>query len=213
MPKVVTTLNPGSSLPGAGPKPVRVEDLKDLSDKELVALANGHHERFVGTLRKAIVEHARVAGAALFQLKSRHKSAGWRAWVGEHFKGSAETANTYIRVYRNWPLIVEQGLDKEGVTLEKLRWVLSESLGREEADGGNKGKKASKEKDSEDSDAEGEGGAPPGKDRQIKLFFAADEAEEFEEQVRRLTVAFKFDNNTDTIREAVHRCWEEVTRG
>src|SRR5262245_9906733 len=77
-----------SKAPGqeAGPpQPVPVEQFKDLSERELIAVANQNHEKFTGSLRRAIVEHARVAGAALLQMKGRIKKDGWRAWLKANF--------------------------------------------------------------------------------------------------------------------------------
>jgi hypothetical protein len=189
-------------------QPVPVEDYKDLTDKELTALANGHHRAFCGSLRMAVVGHARVAGAALVQLKSRLKHGTWAGWLKENFKGSAASARLYIRVAKNWHLIVEQGLDREGMTLEDLTWVLSESPGPRP---GSKEAKEKKAKKKSEPDA-GEETADP-HNRQVPLYFNEDDAEEFEEMVKRLGVAFKTENTTDTVREAVRRCYKEVTRG
>src|SRR5205823_14228621 len=52
-----------------------------LSVEELKKEANGGHERFAGSLRKAVVEHARRAGAALVQLKSKLEHGKWSAWL------------------------------------------------------------------------------------------------------------------------------------
>jgi hypothetical protein len=109
---------------------VQVEDLVRLTDEQLITIANGHHGLFVGTLRKAVVEHARLVGAALIQLKSRLKHGKWFGWLKKHFKGSAESARLYMRIAKNWNLIVEHGLDRNGIMLEELQWVLSESPGK-----------------------------------------------------------------------------------
>src|SRR5262245_50835077 len=69
-----------------------VEGFKDLSDKELIAIINRHHDQFVGCLLNGIVGHARVAGAALLQMKGRVPKNKWRGWLAENFQGSAETS-------------------------------------------------------------------------------------------------------------------------
>jgi hypothetical protein len=205
----------GSQLPlrRTKKKPITVEDLKDLSEKELVNLANGYHRQFCGSLRKAMVDHARLAGAALVQLKTRHKRGSWEDWLRNNFKGSLETARLYMRVARNWHLIEEHGLDRGGITLEEFRWILSESPGSRP---GSEPENKESKPDTEGGEAEGnsgQGDAAASNIEQIPLRFSADEAEDFKEQVRRLGVEFDTDNTTDTVREAVRRCYEEVTRG
>jgi hypothetical protein len=100
-----------------------------LSDEELLALANGDHNHFLGCQRKAIKHHARRAGAALLVLKDRLKHGTWEGWLEEHFAGSAEQARVYMKIAKCWPTIEELGLDRDGVTMEQLRWVLSDSDG------------------------------------------------------------------------------------
>jgi hypothetical protein len=108
---------------------VAAEDLQKLSVEQLTELANRHHRGFLGCVRGAFVEHARLAGGALLLLKSRLEAGGWGDWLKANFVGSPETARLYMRVARHWPAIQGLGLDREDITLEELRWVLSDSNG------------------------------------------------------------------------------------
>jgi hypothetical protein len=191
-------------------KAVNVEDLKDLTDKELIALANGHHREFCGTLRKAVVEHAGIAGHALLQLKSRQKHGTWEDWLKKNFQGSAKSAQLYMRIAKHWRLIVQHGLDREGMTLEDLQWVLSDSPGPRPGSATKEKQKKAKEELKLDADgAKADESAAP--NRQVPLYFSESDKEEFEEWVKRLGAAYKTDNLTDTVREAVRREYEAVT--
>jgi hypothetical protein len=203
----------GKRLPISRKRTVAVEDLKDLTDKELIALANKHHRRFCGRLRDAVAEDARIVGAALIQEKARLKHGSWGGWLKENFEGSEETARLYIRVAKHWHLIEEQALDQKGLTLEELRWVISESSG-ERPGSKTKNKKGADTKDTgdePDGEPHEEDNPSPSHTRQIQLLFDEDDAEEFEEWVRRLGVEYKTDNTTDTVREAVRREHDAVT--
>src|SRR5262249_20826319 len=141
-------------------------------------------------------------GAALFQLKARLKHGSWGAWLAKNFKGSPESARLYMRIAKHWRLIEEHGLDRDGVTLEDLQWVLSESPGERPGAKKKEAKKGQKADQGLKLDAEGagqEGGAPESNTRQVPLILSEDDKEEFEEQVRRLGVAYQTDNTTDTV--------------
>jgi hypothetical protein len=213
----------GRQLPfrRGGRRRLKVEDLPELSDEQLQDVANSHHRAFAGSLRKAMTDHARLAGAALLQLKARLKQGSWGDWLKKHFRGSAETARLYMRVAKHWHLIVEQGLDRKGMTLEDLRWVLSESPS---ARPGSKQPGANPEQapaglklDTEDAGAEenrpGKGDAeptPPSTVRQVQLLFGEDDREEFDGDVEYLMGVFHTDNVTDTVFKAVRECRRRV---
>jgi hypothetical protein len=134
-PKAPTSNGVGQN---GSPPPIpeaHVEELAKLSDEELIAFANHQHHQFRGCMRKAIVEHARLAGAALLAMKARltqarkdgRKRRDWGAWLQANFAGSPETARLYMRIAESWGRIVAHGLDKiPDLALEDLRWFLSD---------------------------------------------------------------------------------------
>jgi hypothetical protein len=192
-----------------------VEDLPKMSTEELLAVANGAHQAFVGSLRGAIKEHARLAGAALLLLKARHKHGAWQEWVDANFKGSYANAKLYMRIARHWPQVVDLGLDRDGFTLSDLRWVFSESGGPRPGTDEAKGKKeAAAGKEGTDGPGEGEaGGAARSEVRQVPLLLTEDNIGDFEDMVRHLQKVFGTDNTTDTVLEAVRRCYKEEAHG
>jgi hypothetical protein len=143
------------------PQAKKEQNLKSLSDEELIEVANGHHLQFVGCISKAVKAHARIAGKALLLLKSRRDHGDWETWLKKHFKGSPEMARLYMRMAKGWELVVELGLDREDITLTKLRWVLSNSEGPPPGSKKKAGNtKNSKEKSSKDEGANADTAAP-----------------------------------------------------
>jgi hypothetical protein len=210
------------------PKPVRGpvvsdDELKGMTTEELVQLVNGGHMRFVGALRKALVNDARVVGAALLQLKARHQHGKWGDWLKKHFNGSSETARLYMRIAKNWPLVVEHGLHEQGLTLQELRWILSESPG--ERPGTEARKKTGKSDTAamaEPSQGEqtavpeppgGEESAVGGDDvRQYVVVLDPDQAEEMADMVAKLQQSWEEPTRHDAVYRAVKTCYQqEVT--
>src|SRR5262249_19805464 len=135
-----------------------------------------------------------------------------------NFKGSEENARLYMRIAKHWSLIVEHGLDQQGMTLEDLRWFLSESPGprpgskpKEPEEGSKKPEGGSKKPELELETEDAQTVEPsPSQVRQVQLRFNEDDAREFEEMVQHLGEVFQTDNTTDTVHEAVRRCYKEV---
>ena len=97
-----------------------LDRLHELSDDELSALANESPWRFVGCMKDAIEQHARLAGAALNVLKKRIPYGQWTDWLKANFKGSPETARRYSRIAEEWAFVEEHGLDRlDHVTLNR----------------------------------------------------------------------------------------------
>src|SRR5687767_4833556 len=89
--------------------PATPEEVRQMTEHDLIALANGNHGAFVGCLRTAIKDHARVAGSALNELKSRVGHGKWEQWLKEHCEVSSATARVYMRVARDWDEVVKAG--------------------------------------------------------------------------------------------------------
>lgn len=95
------------------------------SDEDLTEIINGEHDKYLGTMRAAIQNHARIAGGALNEMKRRVKGRkeSWHDWVTDNF-GSPSTARVYMRIDRDWDKIIEAGL--ESGSLEEMRSYLAE---------------------------------------------------------------------------------------
>jgi hypothetical protein len=108
-----------------------VAELGKLSDWDVMNLVNREQERFFGVLRANIKEHVRAVGTALLVLKDRVPAGEWSGWLASNWKGSARSAERYMRVAANWELIRSQGLDLEDVTLVEVLGYLAHALNRD----------------------------------------------------------------------------------
>jgi hypothetical protein len=203
----------GSSLPI---RDTCLEDLTKRTDEELIALANGEHRKFGGCLRKAIKDHARLAGAALNEMKRRTEHGAWGAWLKENFEGSAETARLYMRVASEWDQLIAAGLDREpGVTLEQLRSFLCESNRNEgrpppekpprpTLDPGPEG-----EDDDPGGDDEEPTAAPPPPIKMFPLFFNEEQQKEFTYRLDHLKKVYRVETDTDAVVQAVRLAYKK----
>ena len=66
---------------------------------------NSHHAAAVHHAR-AVLEHARAAGALLLEAKDSCKHGEWLDWLAVNFEGSEKTAQNYMRIARRWEYIV-----------------------------------------------------------------------------------------------------------
>jgi hypothetical protein len=109
--------------------PFPIRNLDKLTDEQLWSVANGRSATFLGSIQKAIRHLARVAGAALNELKKRAKARGerWSDVLKTHFDGSPETARVYMRLARRWGDLKRFGLTQAVETLtgakELLAWL------------------------------------------------------------------------------------------
>lgn len=77
-----------------------------LSEIELVDQVNQEHDRCQQAYRSAL-EHAHRAGEFLLQLKAGRKHGEWLGWLNQHCKVPERTAQTYMRIAREWHKIQE----------------------------------------------------------------------------------------------------------
>lgn len=108
------------------------ESMQRMSDDELAAVANHHHNEHSLATRSAVT-HARDAGRALLVMKQRVLHGRWGEWVRKNFKGKASTARLYMQVARGWGKLSK--LDRDGVTLVHLRKLLARPLGKKPSPG------------------------------------------------------------------------------
>jgi len=172
------------------------------TDDDLLDIANASHERFVGCLRTGIKDQARVAGAALREMKERVPHGEWTPWLKENFDGSPQTARVYMQIARCWESIVEQGWH-ETATLEQLRHFLADQNPKNR-----KPEPGLPEDDDELILPLHQPSAPP---RQVVLTLSPDD-DEFDDLVTSLMEFFGTTNPTDTVYCALRECWE-VRRG
>ncbi len=185
------------------PVPNSHSTLKARSDQELKAIANENHGAYGSCLRNA-VNHARLAGQALMELKARHGKYGkWGDWLEHNFDGSAESANVYMRIARNWKKIVAHGWDREDVTLTQLRALLAKRSKRQLT------QKKTTEPDLDSGEDKEEALPTPSQMRQFVILLNTHDADEFDDMVEYLMPVFKTDNSQDTVCHAVRCCWKE----
>lgn len=191
------------------------ERLKRTPDADLFRFAKEHRQQFFGRMRSA-VDHARLTGAALAEIKARLKGnkGAWTEWLGENFDGSEETARLYMRVAENWDRVVAHGLDRlPELTLTDLRFFLSDPQKPTTT-----ARRATPppEPDTEPGgpeQAENEtDDAPRVEVRQYRVLLDADEMAEFGRMVRGLKDALPADTEHDAIFHAVQKTYEEVCR-
>ena len=196
MPEVIEAPTNGSELPNAS------SSLKGLTDEELMAIANQHHAAYGQCLRKAIKDHARLAGQALVELKDRHKSK-FGAWLKQNFKGSPKTARAYMRVARNWKQIHAAGLDREDVTLAQLRAFLARTTNIQPS-------QKQTTKPVLETAVVDDAGQPAPDPFPVPRQFAlnADDADEFDDMVANLMPVFHTTTVADTVLEAVRFCYK-----
>lgn len=80
--------------------------LADPTIQELVYQVNEAHDRCQQSYRSAL-KHARQAGEILLQLKAGRKHGEWLGWLNQHCKVPERTAQTYMRIAREWDKIQE----------------------------------------------------------------------------------------------------------
>jgi hypothetical protein len=190
------------------PLPPAQKKLGEMTEAELAEVIRRGHRGFLGCMRAAIKQQAREAGEALLVVKLRLKRRGasFREWLAElDCKLSIETARLYIRVAKNWDLVEKLGLDRDDVTLEDLRHVLSDSFDKapegSEEDASEDDEK-DEEKDKEDADKPG-GENTPGLTHKVELVYDEDDGPEFDADVRYLAEILGTENPSDTVLHVV----------
>jgi hypothetical protein len=207
----------GSKLPFSNSEepPIKLEELPKLSDEELLAIANGQHANFIGSLRKAIIHNARIAGMALSLLKERIEHGAWGTWLDENFEGSPETARAYIRVARNWETIEANGFDRlDGAPLGHVLWVLSQAKASSKdppSNDSDNGDDDEKDDDTGEGDPEptGDPPKPPEPPSMIQIFLEKCDKDEFEEMVSYLMQVYGIDDHSMTVLKAVRHCYKQ----
>lgn len=74
--------------------------------EDLAAEINAEHRACEAAVASA-VEHAIRAGEMLMEAKEQAGHGGWLPWLQDHFEGSADTAQVYIRLARNREFLLD----------------------------------------------------------------------------------------------------------
>lgn len=67
----------------------------------LAECANEAHSKVAGAIQQAVL-HALEAGQALLEAKRLCLKGAWTAWLKANFRGSARTAQGYVRLVVHW---------------------------------------------------------------------------------------------------------------
>lgn len=177
-----------------------IRQLPKLSDEQLLELANGRHDEFLGAMRKAIVEHARIAGAALLELKKRAGHGNWADWLRQNFSGSVETAQVYMKIAKGWPLLQRKlGRELKDASLEQLRRALAKPVPGEE-----RRKKQARRSTKAQPNVKDDGRLP------YELSLSPNQKESLASWARDLTDEFKTTDPSLVVYRAVERVYMEV---
>jgi len=91
--------------------------LSHLSLEQIAQRANDENRACLASANKGF-EHARAAGEALAEAKTRVSHGKWTSWLAEHFEDSERTAQVYLRIYRRWPEIAAKAQATALLTIE-----------------------------------------------------------------------------------------------
>ncbi|MDF1600369.1 DUF3102 domain-containing protein [Mesorhizobium sp. YIM 152430] len=78
---------------------------------------------------RSAAEAAREAGIALLEARSLLPHGQWAGWLKSNFKGTARTAQRYMRVAKNWPTIEEKATSMSHLSVNEALHLLN---GRDE---------------------------------------------------------------------------------
>jgi hypothetical protein len=101
------------------------DDLSGLPLDKLAAKANTAHLQVEEGVRYALV-HARRAGELLAAAKRQLKHGEWLPWIEQNCQFSERTAQTYLRVHREWGRITAKAQDTADLTLSHAIELLTD---------------------------------------------------------------------------------------
>lgn len=93
-------------------------ELTSANLQALAATANAAHS-VIEELAGTALEKAHEAGDALRQAKSLIPHGGWSSWLCQNFRGSARTAQLYMRIADRWPELEAKAQRVAGLPLRQ----------------------------------------------------------------------------------------------
>ena len=97
----------------------------DLALSTLAEQINSHHAACERALGSAI-EHALAAGKLLIEAKDQCRHGGWLPWLQQNFKGTARTAQRYMRLADRLPELEAKNDSVSHLTMQSAMKLLAE---------------------------------------------------------------------------------------
>jgi hypothetical protein len=186
---------------------IRPEDVVDwpLVLHQVIAIES--QRQYHDSLRRA-VEYIPLIGAALRQVKAKLKHGEWGNWLQTDFYASERTAQLYMQVEENWPMVQAAGVDQQpGASLGSIRKFIIQAL-----------KLAKRAAEYDDSENERNGPNPgdnpplldvkPDDRLPMDFSFKEDSHKAIIERIAKARQRFNVDNDSDAVDRALEE-WED----